>query len=313
MAASDKRSEAIAGIFAERSGTRVIGARAVAGGDVNDAFRLETTDGPVFVKTSAQAPAGMYRQEASGLRWLAETGAVAVPEVVLVQDPEDEDEDEGRAEAGSNAGGPRFLALAWVDTGSPGRESETNLGQGLAAMHAAGASSFGATPGESHAPMQFGPVVLPNQPLPTFAEFYGQRRIAPLAELGHQQGRLSATDVAALHRLIDRLPKLAGPPELPARTHGDLWAGNVITDARSRPVLIDPAAHGGHREVDLAALRLFGGPSEQCFSAYAEAWPLADGHAERVALWQLGMVLLHVVLFGGGYASQAMEIARRYG
>ncbi len=94
--------------------------------------------------------------------------------------------------------------------------------------------------------------------------------------------------------------------------HGDLWSGNVLPDAGGRPWLIDPIAYGGHREVDLAMLRLFGGPSRRVFDAYREAAPLAEGHEERVELWQLFPLMVHAVLFGGGYGGSAEAVARRY-
>jgi fructosamine-3-kinase len=95
--------------------------------------------------------------------------------------------------------------------------------------------------------------------------------------------------------------------------HGDLWSGNVLADRDGAPLLIDPAAHGGPREVDLAMLRLFGGPSARCFDAYAEAYPLADGHDDRVALHQLTPLLVHAVLFGGSYGVRAADVIARYG
>lgn len=106
--------------------------------------------------------------------------------------------------------------------------------------------------------------------------------------------------------MIARIDALAGPDEAPARLHGDLWGGNVLGTA-----LIDPAAHGGHRETDLAMLRLFGGPSERCFAAYAEVAPLADGHRERVGLWQLQPLLVHAILFGGSYGAAVERTAAR--
>jgi fructosamine-3-kinase len=115
-----------------------------------------------------------------------------------------------------------------------------------------------------------------------------------------------------VERVCERIGALAGPPEPPARLHGDLWGGNVLADARGRGWLIDPLAYAGHREVDLAMLRLFGAPSPRILGSYAEAHPLADGHEERVDLWQLFPLLVHAVLFGGGYGAQAERAARRY-
>ncbi|MDZ7732748.1 MAG: fructosamine kinase family protein [Acidimicrobiia bacterium] len=117
---------------------------------------------------------------------------------------------------------------------------------------------------------------------------------------------------AAFERLFDRLPDLVGPPEPPARLHGDLWAGNLLIAADGAPWLVDPAPYGGHREVDLAMMRLFGGFGPACYAAYDEAHPLAPGHEERIGLYQLYPLLVHVTLFGGGYAGRTAEVVRRY-
>jgi fructosamine-3-kinase len=109
-----------------------------------------------------------------------------------------------------------------------------------------------------------------------------------------------------------RLDELCGAAEPPSRLHGDLWSGNVMADATGRPWLIDPSAYGGHREVDLAMLRLFGAPSERVFAAYEEVAPLADGWRERVGLYQLLPLLVHALLFGGSYGASVARIVSRY-
>lgn len=270
-----------------------------AGGDINEAYRVDTDLGDLFVKTRPGAAPGTYSTEAAGLEWLAEPGALGVPRVRLVHDPD---------EADAGPGMTRFLALDWIDRGPPTPASEEELGRGLAAVHAAGASSYGVSP--SGSPTRFGEIVLPNDPASTFAEFWATCRLLPLAEQGARS--LGAAGVALIHRVAERLPTLVGPPEPPARTHGDLWSGNVLHGAGGSVHLIDPAAHGGHREVDLATLRVFGGPGDRCFAAYDEARPLADGWQDRIELWQLEVVLLHVALFGGTYAGQATALASRY-
>ena len=113
-------------------------------------------------------------------------------------------------------------------------------------------------------------------------------------------------------RLFARLGELVGPEEPPSRLHGDLWGGNLHTDDAGAPCLIDPAVYGGHREVDLAMMRLFGGFGERVFSAYSEAFPLAPGSRERVALYQLYPLMVHVNLFGGGYGGSVERILAKY-
>ena len=288
---------AVAGALADALATGVSELARVRGGDLNDAFAATLADGRrVFVKTSADVLPGTYRAEAEDLRWLAEPGALGVPEVLAVVDAEAPD-----------APGPRLLALELIDSGRLGAAGELALGRGLAAVHAAGAGAFGAP----H-PMRLGALVIANDPEDDWAAFYVRRRLEPLARAARDRGALDARGVQAIDRVCARVEALAGPPEPPARLHGDLWSGNVMADAGGRPYLIDPAAYGGHREVDLAMLRLFGGPSARCLDAYAEALPLTDGHEERVGLWQLFPLLVHAVLFGGGYGASAARTAARY-
>jgi fructosamine-3-kinase len=116
-----------------------------------------------------------------------------------------------------------------------------------------------------------------------------------------------ARHASSVERVCARIEDLCGPPEPPARLHGDLWSGNVLGR-----YLIDPAAYGGHREVDLAMLQLFGSPPPRFFAAYEEVAPLADGWRDRVDLYQLLPLLVHAELFGGGYGAQAERAARRY-
>jgi fructosamine-3-kinase len=268
----------------------------VVGGDLNDAFAAMLTDGSrVFVKSSADpAAAGSFVAEADGLRWLADADAMPIPDVLAVAD--------------DPSASPRFLALQWIDAGPPTPHADEALGRGLAALHAADAPAFGGP----HDTLRIGPLTLPNEPADDWPIFYAARRLEPLARLAHDRDALPPEAPQLLDRLIARLPELAGPPEPPARVHGDLWSGNVLTDATGQPWLIDPAAHGGHRELDLAMLRLFGGPSERCFQAYAEVAPLAPGAPERVGLWQLAPLLLHAALFGPSWGTRATQLLRRY-
>lgn len=264
--------------------------RRVGGGDINEAWRVTLADGrDAFVKTRADARPGEYAAEARGLRWLAEPGAVRTPRVLEIADDR--------------------LVLEWVAQGSLSTAGAEELGRGLALTHAAGAETFGDPTGGGTG---FGSLRLPNDPAPDWPSFYAERRLLPLAKIARRRGALSESGARAVESVCERLPALAGPPEQPARLHGDLWSGNAMADADGRPWLIDPSAYGGHREVDLAMLRLFGAPSPRVFAAYEEIAPLAEGWEERVELWQLLPLLVHAVLFGGGYVSAAERTARRY-
>jgi fructosamine-3-kinase len=268
-------------------------ARRVGGGDINDAFRVVLADRTdAFVKTRADAAPDEYAAEAAGLEWLAQPGALRTPRVLEVDE--------------------RYLALEWVE---PARGSGLDaagaqeLGRGLALTHAAGAPCFGL---DSAAPARFSSLSLPNDPAPDWPTFYAERRLLPLARLARERGALPARAIELVERVCGRLDELCGAAEPPSRLHGDLWSGNVMADATGRPWLIDPSAYGGHREVDLAMLRLFGAPSERVFAAYEEVAPLADGWRERVGLYQLLPLLVHALLFGGSYGASVARIVSRY-
>ncbi len=268
-----------------RAGTRV------RGGDVAVSFAVDLDDGRrVFAKTHAAAPPGFFTTEATGLEWLRAADAVPVPEVLAVSDD-----------------APNHLALEWIDEGPPNPGTDPEFGTALARMHRAGAPSFGREDRRST-----GSRGLPNEPCATWAEFYARNRLLPLAKLARDARALSAPAIAAMEALAGRLDEFGGADEPPARLHGDLWAGNRLVDREGRSWLIDPAAHGGHREFDLAMMRLFGGFGEQCFAAYAAMFPLGAGWADRVALHQIAPLVVHAIKFGGGYVGAATDAINQY-
>ena len=268
--------------------------RRIGGGDINESFHVLLADGSdAFVKTRAEASPGEYAAEAAGLAWLAEPGALRTPNVL--------DLDE------------RYLALEWIEPGRLDDAGAEELGRGLAATHRAGAPRFGTTDGSAgHSPARFGSLGLSNDPTGDWPSFYAERRLRPLAAIARERDALPASAIRAVESVCEHIEELCGPPEPPARLHGDLWSGNVMADRDGRPWLIDPSAYGGHREVDLAMLRLFGAPSERVFAAYEELTPLAPGSAQRVELYQLLPLLVHALLFGGSYRAAAERTARHY-
>ena len=270
-------------------GATVVATTPVAGGDICTSTRLRLSDGSsALVKTRPHAPDDFFTTEAEGLRWLAETPGAAVPEVLAAE--------------------PDCLILSWVETARPSVDVAERFGRQLAATHRAGAPGFGTVSGREG---YIGTLPLPNRPAPTWPEFFATRRILPYLKLARDRGGVLRGYVAAVEGVVRRIVDLAGPAEPPARIHGDLWSGNVLWGQDGRGWLVDPAAHGGHRESDLALLALFGLPQlPRVLDAYTEEAPLADGWEERVPLHQLFPLLVHACLFGGGYGARAAEAAR---
>ena len=269
-------------------GQRIAHQRSVSGGDINQAYRVELADGTaVFVKTHPRAPKGAYTAEAAGLAWLKVEGGPALPTVL------------GCSE--------RWLLLEWLDAGDSRADYDERLGRELARLHQAAPEHFGLEHDNFIANLPQS-----NRHHDDWASFYGQERILPLVAACTHRGVWTGTTQAAFEHFVERLPQRVGEPEDPARLHGDLWAGNAMRGPEGQPVLIDPAVYGGHREMDLAMMKLFGGFSADVFAAYDELYPLQPDWEERVDLWQLYPLLVHALLFGGGYAGRCVEVLRRW-
>lgn len=289
--------------LSEALGRDVIAAVRVHGGDVARSYRIEFDDDPpAFAKTHPQAPAWFFSTEAAGLTWLREPGALPVPEVLAVSDG---DETTGRPSVER----PNFLVLEWIDEvrGRTDSVGEREFGIRLAELHLSGAETFGRADRRTT-----GSRGLPNEPCATWAEFYGTQRLLPLARLARDAAAISPSSIQGLERLAARLEELGGPAEPPARLHGDLWAGNRVVDTGGRSWILDPAAHGGHREFDLAMMRLFGGFGEDAFRGSDERAALAAGWKERVALHQIAPLVVHAIKFGGHYRAAAEAAIARY-
>lgn len=282
--------EALSESLGTSLGITVAQLRPISGGDISRAFVAELSDGrELFVKTHPKGHA-MFEVEAAGLAWLAEASALRTPDVLGVGDVE----------------GPAWLALSFVAEGPPSISHDEALGRGLAGLHRCGVDDYGWMRGNF-----IGSLPQDNDPAPDWPTFYGQRRLHPLARSARDRGLLGQQTSARIDELVGQLPSLCGPPEPPARLHGDLWGGNALVASDGAPVLIDPAVYAGHREVDLAMMRLFGGFSSRVFAAYEEAAPLHPGAEERIPLYQLYPLLVHVLLFGGAYVSQLDAALRR--
>ncbi len=244
-----------------------------------------------FAKVAAAqdpAPAELaaaFAAEASSLRWLAEADAVPMPEVLAVT---------GEA-----------LVISMIPPGHASPSAAFRFGAELARMHAAGAAEFGA-PWRGF----IASLPLDNTPAAGWPQWYARRRLQPYLRMAVDAGALRPEDGRLVEAVIARIDSLAGPAEPPGRVHGDCWAGNVLW-SDDRGWLIDPAAHGGHRETDLAMLALFGAPHlDRILTGYNDTVPLAPGWRSRVPLHQLHPLLVHACLFGASYREEVRSAAR---
>lgn len=264
----------------------------VGGGAICTARRLTLEDGAsVFTKTYGKtegepAPEHFFETEADGLRWLGETGTVPVPEVIAAL--------------------PGMLVLTWVDDADPRPGAAERFGRDLAALHRFGSDAFGAP-----WPGFIGSLPQDNSGAQTWPEWFATRRLVPYLRGARDGGAVE--DSSVVERVLRRLETdgygQAGEPA--SRLHGDLWPGNLLwtTDGVT---LVDPAAHGGHRETDVAQLHLFGGAPflPSIIQGYEEVWPLPDGWQARVPLHQLHLALVHAVLFGARYRDLVLSCAQ---
>lgn len=271
--------------------TSIISFQAVGGGDINHAFRLETASHFFFLKFNQyHQGAAMLRTEAQGLNLLASTDTIAIPKVV----------------AQGSEGKHHFLLLEdWT-----GHKAKTGFwetfGTSLATLHQHSSPVFGLQQDNFIASLSQS-----NQRQKNWASFYWEERILPLAHQAMDKQIISAEEYLSFAYLQQRLPETF-PTSRPALLHGDLWSGNYMVGPQGQAGLIDPSVYYGHREIDLAMTRLFGGFPSRFYEAYHEAYPLTNGWEERVPLCQLYPLLVHLHLFGRGYWGAIQQTLNRY-
>lgn len=286
-------------------------ARPIGGGCISNALRVRTTGGDYCLKWNAGntgAGRDFFRMEAEGVSALTDAGAVDVPRVIAVGGDDDE---------------VPWLLLEWIEEAAATGDNWRRLGHGLARLHRTRRRPppGPASPGFGwHRDNVIGSLPQPNPWTDEWPAFWTELRILPLArELG-ANGTLSRSRLALVERAAARMSKLLGPAATvdgPSLLHGDLWSGNVLfgrrrtaPDTDPRPFLIDPAVYIGHREVDLAMCRLFGGFAAPFHDAYHAAWPLQPDHERRLPAYQLYPLLVHARLFGGGYVASVARAAQ---
>ncbi|MBW3546281.1 MAG: fructosamine kinase family protein [Bacteroidetes bacterium] len=262
-----------------------------SGGCINQTVQLKTSAGDYFIKWNESAEEGMFAAEAEGLRLLREAASLPVPEVI------------GQGRVAEKT----FLLLQYLDSRPPKKDYWQQLGQGLASLHKHTRPQYGLDHNN-----YIGRLPQNNEPMDNWVEFFIERRLEPQLGLAYYQQQLSEDFLARFRKLYTRLPQLL-PEEPPSLLHGDLWSGNVLAGPEGAAWLIDPAVYYGHREAEIAFTHLFGGFDSIFYSAYQEAYPLQAGFDERMALYNLYPLLVHVNLFGAGYLSGIEQTLKRYG
>lgn len=263
----------------------------VGGGCINHGGVLEASSGKFFLKwNSATRFPGMFGAEARGLGLLSEANVLRVPTVI------------GFDEANEY----QFLVMEYIEQNGRSPLYWEHLGQGLAALHRVSSGHLGLDHNN-----YIGSLPQFNASRSSWVDFFIQQRLQVQVQLMNENGMADGTLLNRFERLYKKLPSLL-PEEKPSLLHGDLWSGNLITDEKGEPCIIDPAVYYGHREADLAMTRLFGSFEEAFYRSYHEAFPLLKGYEQRFDLYNLYPLLVHVNLFGSAYISQVKTILHQF-
>jgi fructosamine-3-kinase len=263
----------------------------VGGGSINQTFKAETTHGNYFVKlNNAVLFPGMFESEVHGLCLLKQANAVATPALV----------------GSGETNGKSFLILKWIEPGKRVKKFFEDFGQRLAKLHTHTEKHFGLDMDN-----YIGSLVQKNEPRTLFSDFFIRQRLEVQLKMAIHHNRLPAGICKQFERLYLKLDEII-PAEKPSLLHGDLWSGNYMTGPDGGAIIFDPAVYYGHRESDLAMTFLFGGFDQEFYESYQHQFPLEKGWQKRAVVFNLYPLLVHVNLFGGGYAAEVMRILQRY-
>jgi fructosamine-3-kinase len=265
--------------------------QSVGGGCINNANRLETTVGFYFLKwNNAHAYPGMFEAEAKGLKLLRSAGAIFIPEVIAT----------GEAENKS------FILLEFIEAGRRIKNFWEDFGAKLASLHKNSSDAFGLDHDN-----YIGSLPQSNKKHSGWADFFIHERLEKQIVLAKNSGAIGNSEVQQFHNLEKHIYEII-PEEKPALLHGDLWNGNYMIANDGTACLIDPAVYYGHREMDLAMTKLFGGFAVEFYQAYNERYPIQKGFELRADIHNLYPLLVHVNLFGGGYVQQVKAVLSKF-
>jgi protein-ribulosamine 3-kinase len=264
---------------------------ALSGGSINTVYRIITNSGDYCIKYNhAGSFPGMFEKERTGLQILSHAGEIKVPEVITVQ----------------NTGSFTYILLEYI---SPARKIPgfmTDFGLSMAALHRHSSGYYG----NDH-DNYMGSLVQSNKKHDDWSSFFIEERLEKQLIPATEKGYFSSADLSRFQRLFKEFPGIC-PSEKPSLVHGDLWSGNYLVSDKGKACLIDPAVYYGHREVDIAMSTLFGGFDPDFYSSYNEVYPMGKGWKERLEIYNLYPLLVHLNLFGAGYLGSIERIIRRF-
>ncbi len=254
----------------------------VSGGCINLSQKLSTTEGNFFIKQNdALLYPGMFESEAKGLKILASANTIHVPEVI----------------AFGESGNQSYLILEWIQSSGRNKKFWENFGERLAHVHKFTSEYFGLEHDN-----YIGSLPQRNHQHTDWTIFFIEERLKPQVQLALTNGFLKPLHQGQFERLYQNLESFF-PDEPPSLLHGDLWSGNFMCGEDGEICLIDPAVYFGHREMEIAFTRLFGGFDERFYAAYHAAFPLQPGFDIRADVCNLYPLLVHLNLFGTSYLS----------
>lgn len=271
-------------------GMAVDGFDFVHGGCINNAVKLETEKGAFFLKWNENTADDMFDKEARGLGLLKENSAVTIPEVLGV----------------GQIGDKSYLLVEYINGYGSASDYWEDFAKKLADMHRTTAPYYG---------LDFdnyiGRLPQSNDQYENWIDFFIERRLEVQVTLALYNDLIDKKLVDRFRAFYKKLPDLL-PVDQPALIHGDLWAGNVIADADGKVSLIDPAVYYANREIELAFTQMFGGFAKTFYDTYFEAFPVEPGFDERVSIYNLYPLMVHVNLFGTSYLSGVKSVLKRY-
>ncbi|MCB0652629.1 MAG: fructosamine kinase family protein [Saprospiraceae bacterium] len=271
--------------------TTILKVSPLSGGDINIAGLLHTSHGNFFVKINDSPDSERILQtEAKGLKLLKKSNKIGVAKVM------------GQGNTATSA----WLLLDYIPQGTPSPKFWELFGHALANLHRQTNNHYGL---DHH--NFIGSLPQYNDAKADGIDFLIHQRLYPQLEMALNSAQLNSRDAEHFEHLFKQFPDMI-PNEPPSLIHGDLWSGNFICSEKGQSILIDPAVSFAHREMDLAMSRLFGGFAQRFYAAYEESYPTAPGLEQRIGIYQLYYLLVHVNIFGRGYVGQVRSVLSQY-